>query len=378
MGALAFFPWLRLRDRLKVGAFELLPYQHGKPFSAAPSTLPAVHAILQPYWMRWDVAGRHSAILRRDGRGLLDDVNEADIEELYRFAEYVAFAGLARRRYFGHDRYWNRDHFRLIVQKFDLEQLDGTAMVSRRRDGNTTTLASRKYFKVIRPEHVHDATVSVDEGLLRVLATEQEPAAISLLYDAIVTFNLANTDAAYTLPHVELVLSANAFQRALDCRTTNDAELGERLANALTPSVVTPLSAGRLSTRQSQLPQAATVREVWVRDMYRLRNDLGHGKVTPRYPAVWSITEHLLLAAFSFPLLVKSILSSAGAYVLTSDDEVAIDAFERLAASPEPMAWDPSGTCAWAEIIGEVSDERAMAEALKHFEDRQKNRADGE
>jgi hypothetical protein len=272
---------------------------------------------------------------------------------------HLAFAGLADREYFSHEGYWNRDHFRLIIQKYT--KPDGSrALITRRRDGQNTSLVSPEYFKVVRPQHVGDARVVIDSHFLEALLSEPLDADRPGLYDAVVTFNMANTDADYVRDNVEVMLAANAFQRALDCKTSKDVELAENLAKSFAPRNPTPLLSGRLGTQKNQLPASNTVREVWVRDLYRVRNDLGHGKVTPIYPSIWTVREHLLLAAFAFPLLVKSIFTSVGAYALGDRDIACIEAFERLAAAPDLMAWSPAGDCTWSQILQEAHLEIAF------------------
>jgi hypothetical protein len=178
---------------------------------------------------------------------------------------------------------------------------------------------------------------------------------------------MANTDADYVRENVEVMLAANAFQRALDCKSTKDVELADNLAKSFVPSNPVPLLSGRLATQKNQIPASNSVREVWVRDLYRLRNDLGHGKVTPLYPSIWTIREHLLLAALAFPLLVKSIFSSVGAYTLIDRDIASIEAFERLAVAPDLMAWSPAGECTWSRILLDALNEitfKRKAEAI--------------
>ena len=43
-------------------------------------------------------------------------------------------------------------------------------------------------------------------------------------------------------------------------------------------------------------------RELWIRDFFQTRNQFAHGKRNPLGKSKWTIKEHLLLAAFIFPL----------------------------------------------------------------------------
>ena len=66
-----------------------------------------------------------------------------------------------------------------------------------------------------------------------------------------------------------------------------------------------------------------------MRDFYRLRNDYAHGKRISGRPRIWIPQEHLLLGAYSFPLLVKILLEDEY-YRLSEDDIDDIELFEQL------------------------------------------------
>ena len=145
----------------------------------------------------------------------------------------------------------------MIIQKYT--KPDGSkALVTRRRDGQNTSLVSPEYFKVVRPQHVGDAQVVIDPRFLEALLSEPLDVDRPGLYDAVVTFNMANTDADYVRDTVEVMLAANAFQLALDCKGTKDIELAQKLARSFTPTNPVPLHSGRLATRKNQIPVAPT------------------------------------------------------------------------------------------------------------------------
>ena len=137
MAWIAFLPWLRLKEPVKAGRYELLPYD-AKSQTTNPEPVEAIKSLFAPYWQRGDLPGRFSTVVRRDGQLVHDDdIRDEEVNELFRFSEYLAFAGLAEREYFSHQGYWNRDHFRLIIQKYT--KPDGSrALVTRRRDGQNT------------------------------------------------------------------------------------------------------------------------------------------------------------------------------------------------------------------------------------------------
>jgi hypothetical protein len=74
----------------------------------------------------------------------------------------------------------------------------------------------------------------------------------------------------------------------------------------------------------------APLRQVWIRDLHRLRGSLAHGRLSARYPSIWTPREHLILATFAFTMILKTRMVDRSIYSLTSIDVDGIDAFEQL------------------------------------------------
>jgi hypothetical protein len=142
----------------------------------------------------------------------------------------------------------------------------------------------------------------------------------------------------------------------LDCPPGKEHELAKSFRETFKPSA-------EIKASKVQRPVAAhfhdpmPVREAWIRDFFRVRNDHAHGRREGRYPSVSSRAEHLLLGAFAFPLLVKSLLSQGGHYTLTDDDQLHTDALEHLA---RPL---PAKTQAFLDSHGITQTE--LGEALR-------------
>ena len=94
-----------------------------------------------------------------------------------------------------------------------------------------------------------------------------------------------------------------AFERMLGLRGGDEGELANAFTILLVPNEsLKPRDCARVggSSRQPRYERYASVREVWIRDFFRLRADHAHGKIAPRYTSLWSLREHLLFSAFSF------------------------------------------------------------------------------
>ncbi len=369
MGTLAFFPWLRIPPGpIAVGQFELIPYN--REGYAGPDAA-AIDAITAPYRDVIDNPIEEVTLLRFIGADLTSDLDEQQIEAAFTCAEMVALAGFARRRYFVHGKaYSKRDNYRLVIQRFN-EPGKGTFQQSPRRDGTRNVYVMASVHREPCPSHIDLERIELDVALLQALAASRTAPNAEEFVESTMTYNLANTESPTTSPHVELVLSSGALQRVLGYQGSKDDELAARFTSALTPRKdVARADCPRLLARSDKFAKSSTVRDAWVRDLYALRGDLAHGKIDPRYPSVWTIREHLLLASHVFPLVMKAQLAKVGVYKITHNDQVAIDAFETLACSAD--LFQPvdavRGVWPWNELISQVADDELKARVIARME----------
>ena len=256
------------------------------------------------------------------------DIDEVAGQDLFVMSEVVAFAGLASRDFFSHN-YWSRDNFRLVLQNYE-EPKPGTRYSTRRRDGATTVLVSETAHVVRTPEHVSvSSNVTLDEDLLQVLRSHKEHGDWDRLYEAILNFNLANTDSEAVSPSMEMVLMHAAFERLAGgssgkCEpviTFIEESLGdfERLGPGDSERLSTEAWAARYSKRK-------TLASVWMHDFCALRRSVAHGINPDKFPSLWNLREHLLMGAFLFPVLLRRTAGLSD----RSRKRTVIRAFERL------------------------------------------------
>lgn len=107
----------------------------------------------------------------------------------------------------------------------------------------------------------------------------------------------------------------------------------------------------------------------WLEELYDVRSKATHKGHHKDRPWGWSLTEHLLMAAFVFPLTVKVLLARGGHYILTEEDQDHLDCVDRLLAAG---GWDDEveegGSSRWQSIVSEVKlarqHERLMAKFM--------------
>jgi hypothetical protein len=362
MSMLSFLPWANLTERIQVGGFEIAPFSKVHLLGDIPADLlGSADAVLEAYRPR-QVDRKTIPILRLTSTSFTSDLSEPQIEELFEFRQRLAFAVLAKRRFFSH-RYANSDHVRLVVQGFTAEGSGTTSLISRRRDGSTKNLISRGMLAVRRPEHVAfgcELPGDLDLPLLESLenAYTRKAATWDRVADTVRLFVGANTDSPEVSLHSELIDTVSAFSRLAGV-WDEQGTVSEFIRELPSPEPVNEEFHGSkftLPAVTSALAKGRPVRAAWLKDAYVLRSQYGHGHVTtPPYRSSWSIHEHLLLGAIVLPLYVKAVLGREGLYTTTDEDRALDAAFDTL-ATLEPFASDPE------------SDAFPWRNALSHFE----------
>ena len=269
--------------------------------------------------------------------------------------------------------YWNRENFRIFIQNFTHES-HGVAVTTRRRDGSRTIYYSGQTYFVQKPEQVESSSITkvkLDTHLLNSLLNAKDgltPETWNCFFDSILNFNFANTDSERIQPEAEAVFMMGAFERLLECGGKEN-ELAERFVKILRPpsSDKSPNDCTRLSDQRvlSRFRNSSTIRDMWIRDFFRLRGDLAHGKVNSKYPAVWTLRDHLLLSSYIFPLLLKCKLTEGNFYYLTEEDQFHIDLFETLVCEEHFKLQEEGQDHPWDKVFSEARLDRVFRRPLK-------------
>lgn len=379
MGMLCFFPWLHLNEPIDGAGLEVIPLRRGESSERlTPEEREAVELILEPYLERSGDPASRFVVVRLEGTSLLDDLDEEQRREVFDFAELLAFSSMATREFFpytGVGSYSNRTHFQVFVQRFE-EPGAGIGIETRRRDGRNKTGSATGSYRFQKPDHVvATSDVLVDGALLSALMASADGEWWPRVWEGILGFNLANSDSHELRPSVELVLLNGAFERVLIGHGKED-ELVKALTSVIAPTEDRmPADCPRLASALAagRFVDAGSVREAWMRDLFRSRNDLAHGKSSASYPASWAVDEHLLLGSFLYPRVVKVILATKEKYELTEHDLASIDAFERLAC--EDLFVEPPddgdgmpGQWSWNRVMKEIDSERLNMKVVAYLE----------
>lgn len=338
MGMVAFFPWLRVREPIRVGAFHLFWRHAGATLPdgvVCSLSLEDLKRLLSPYRTHAQHAeGTHC--LLQFAHGALDaELDSAGREAVFRFARHLAVAGLATRRFDGAPlgSYSASGHYQLIIQQFPTPFTGSVVVDHRRKDGHTRVGISPGAQNFQIPEHlVGQAQPELDLAML--YALEAAHAALDAKnwgpYEASITqFLMANSDSPDVPLDAESIATYAALERLVDADHSKSSFLKkvlEGIAVVDDHECAKELRAELLPGRE---PRDAVGR--WLKDLYVLRGNAGHGyPVAKLKSAIWEQHEHLLAGAFVFPLVLKCKLKQAGFYELTSQDVVDIVGLDLL------------------------------------------------
>lgn len=371
-----FFPWLGLTNVIKVGDFSLIPFERGtKPGGPGTALQKSLDKVTEPYIIPPNNPISHATIVKFGPNEITTDLSEEQAASVFAFSELVAISGLSARKYFAASSmsgYWNRENFRIFIQNFRPES-NGVAVTTRRRDGSRSTYYSGKTYNFQKPEHVESNSikkVKLDTPLLESLLEAKDgltPETWSCFFESILNFNFANTDSDGIQQEAEAVFIIGAFERLFDCGG-KESDLANRFLRVLRPrSDKSPNDLIRLSAQQIEngFRNSSTIRDIWIRDFYRLRGDLAHGKVESKYPATWTLRDHLLHASYVFPLVLKCKLAEEEYYNLTEDDQFHTDIFESLLCEEHFKPQEMQDEHPWDKVFQEARIDQVFRPPLK-------------
>jgi hypothetical protein len=284
----------------------------------------------------------------------------------------MAFDAIRARKYFDQvGPYCNRSHFRVIAQRLNEATPRSVTIISRKRDGRAMSAWPMNHLPAPVPAHVgRQYDYEPDMPLLRSLV------GISVggdLRDAILCFNQANTDSDDVPLSVELTLIVSAMERVLQSPSGERAFVSgfydlSRITQTVRCHSVAPAKRTRIQQRR---PREVFVLDAWLKDLYALRGNVAHGRSIGRYPSIWSVSEHLLIASFVFPLLVVKRLEVMRRLPPTDETTDHISAIEPLLAhrnllTPERSRGGQS-QFAWSALLAAPAEKRRWERARAMF-----------
>lgn len=329
----AFLPWLRIKGPCRIAGVEFLPWRENNTVIPALAVCSdALTAILSGYRDRKGKPIDNCVVVTVPERGW--NLTNSDFDAVRWAASLLFLTAWASNEYYANftGPYVNSSSFRVIWQRFTGAP-DWIALTSRRRDGRNMD-GGYKHGEVTFPLPLQDSlrdVAVVDESLRAALdaAHAAESQTIKRLRYALPFVELANTDDDLMTETAEAILMGSAFEQLLQ-GDASAYRLGKkfgalfdsfgkvRVAEAKTarPDIEIDQSTAERAAAQPQW----WVHRKWIEELYDMRSKSVHEGTATGKTWGWIPAEHLVMAAWVFPLAVKLLLQQDGHYRLTDKD----------------------------------------------------------
>lgn len=347
---LAFFPWVYIDEPIIIGSLKLLPYRRNEsPGNLPHITQTDIDGVFSAYADRPNHPVNRGVILEFEDWQAGMEITQDIVHKMFQIRHKIACSALSTRTLFNQSlNYCNYDTYTLVVQKFLAGNTETFAFTSRRRDGGTNQFWGVDEFAFQRPNHVDgNSRMFLDEALLKALLSL--PPTHHAIYEAIVEFNLANSDSPDVPEHVEVVMCKSAFEWLLGI-DEKAISLVKKLQSTLADIDVLDCPGHLKDVWFKKWSHETRLLDAWAKDFCALRGSAAHGKSKATF--VWKGHQHLAFIAIFFPLLLKKILADDNLMTMGKFDLERFSRIDRyLANDPFNFDWNsPKKVHPWVKI----------------------------
>jgi hypothetical protein len=165
-----------------------------------------------------------------------------------------------------------------------------------------------------------------------------------------------------------VMLSAMAFERLLEPKKSSAMAVAEAFEKLWAPySRLKLADAKRIKPDQKRdfvAEQLAwPVHRKWMKELYEARSARAHRGHRSDFSRNWEDLQHMVIAAFTYPLAVKLRLSAVGLYELDDKELGACEALDKLLDGHWGKGWQKPPE--WSKILSMAENERALT-AIVH------------
>lgn len=374
----AFLPWVKLGSPVTVRSVTYQPFEVGRTDVEEPlvGLRAPLTRILSSYVDFLDRPVRSCVVVLNADRKPSWNLVREDFEDVQWSTSLMFLATYAQNEYFQQlPKYVNRAMFDLYWQGFT-EPIEFITLSAQRRGGELL-IAGYKHgqIKLTVPIQADSRDpITPDIGFLQALQVAEAAgsATIRRLKAALSFFSLASTDSEAMVPEAEVILMASAFEQLLE--GYGAWKLGGKFSDlfnpfgAVTVTQALPTRGGIVVNPKYESAQKAWfVHRKWIEELYDLRSAFAHGNAPSARSWGWLRPEHLVIAAFTFPLTVKLCLKQEGHYTLTRDDKVRRGALDLLLAATNWHEFRESNLTIWQNQLNEVRRKLRIEKAVAAF-----------
>lgn len=342
-GKLAFFPWLTLPEPVLVGGFRFVPIKANDPGSQVGKEIAETTKLILSRYV--DIQGKPiqtCTVALRPRHPRAWDIPESLWPNLFRASECLALVAMAEQRFFEQlSPHINATLFRPIVQGVVPGQ-NGLALFVKRRDGGLRA-GGLKFENVqfqMPLEAYHTECPMPSRSFVKSLnaARTSRLEAWAAIEQSLPFFLLGHSEATATPDETCVLLSALAFERLLSSggtklKNANDVSKAfGKLWNQFSTRKVADAKRVAVDPEPGYGPQQKDwpIHRKWMKELYEARSEQAHGTKNASRSSNWTPGQHVLLAAFTYPLSVKLLLATEHGYQLTAKEKGACMALDEL------------------------------------------------
>ncbi|MBI5319156.1 hypothetical protein [Bradyrhizobium sp.] len=370
-GFVVFMPWVTLPRSIRVGRFRFCPLRLSEIATVVDQSIaPVVERAVQCYVRRNGQPIESCTIVLRVRGPQHWNVPRRHWNLAVEAAKKLALACLSEQRFFeGHfSPHLNATMFRIIGQGVSAGS-DQIAPYFARRGGGLQ-IGGLRFKDVVfqRPPQIEGTSCEViNERLLRALekAERLECGAARAVNSSLETFLLANAEAPDLDSDSCVTLSAISFERLIEPTTNTAQGLASAFADYWAPFVrLTVANAKRIKPDEKYTPEQNSwpIHRKWMKELYEARSATVHQGPRSEFSKNWSAWQHLVLAAFAYPLTIKLRLAEAGLYSPNDRELAAFEVFDLLLDSSWGKGWRKPPE--WSKILSMAEGTRAIHTAV--------------
>lgn len=381
MAILIFTPWYDVHDPVTIGRYNLCSFDTIRTMAALGTLDQEAKIILRSYAPQPFTPSMPREVLIKKATLILINSGDYDPDEIEVLQYVISFSGLCDRQFTDGTRYLCSDNFKIVVQNYPqpIPNPFDPAITTYKKDGTVTQAFSANIFRQIKPWHITNQNIP---GNVHFRLIFNEPVAqclwsfysatgnkqdvwMSNIFPSLFSFHQANTDGHSQ--QMDCIYSEAAIEKLFLGSGHSEQKLVDAiLAFFVSKNVIfEPITTTNRNwtsvtykLNRVQTP-SATIFEAWIRELVRLRNRYAHGGHQAQMPLVWSLWEHLFLASFIYPLLLKLYISQFDAqttFTISTDDFKKIRMFERMLGEENYFqnTTPHSGTTRWGQLISDA------------------------
>jgi hypothetical protein len=373
-GRIVFLPWVTIPEPVTICGFRFAPTpveELGQHVASEIATEAA--KAIRTHVGRSGRPIESCTLVQRARRAVRWDVPARLLPRVYRASELLALCCLAEQRFMeGHSApHLNASMFRAVSMHV-AQGHDGMSMTFPRR-GNTLRMGGLRFADTLfqQPSQVEGTRCEVvNLRLARAIEAAQRgrDEEVEAIGASLEFFLLANAET----PELEwdscAMLSAMAFEQLIGRGQSSAVSLAEAFARLWSRFSGIPLgSAKRIGPDHRpewMVEQRAwPIHRKWMKELYEARSARAHRGQRRHLSSNWAAWQHVVIAAFVYPLAIKLMLSASGRYVLDSDEEVACETLDDLLDSDWGSGWRRPPE--WPSILSRARGERQLRRAME-------------